>query len=1092
MHAAWREPGPRARQRLQRGDHGVQRQTARVYGRQPEFQLRLPGLESVEQDRLALEALQRAGQCLLQPVGETWLPAGIEATEMQPRAHQPLKLAAIVIRTEAIEIHRLQQPVQEGPRARSAREVMQMDLAHRHRQAASQQRAGLACHLAVRARQALLAFFQRDLGGAFGHAVILGIAGVFQRRRHLTGIREQGGVGGDPPVILDAAGEVTRAMEVLIALRRWLIVMTGQLRQTGHASESGRLLFTPAVQRSLDGAGLDLLVVTHAEQITDGGDGQAELLAEAALADGRQSQPAGELGTRQRHVEQTHVFHQTCMIGRRDGLLGGLLDQDAVIQRHVRRCRRRQIGLCTGYLLCIGLCLLFSQPALLEGQQAEIPVRLGGAEAGHERQQHDGILKPLGLVDGDDPYQSLITFQSLTETVAVQRFMAGLQRLMPPAQQRLLAIEALGGILGQLPQVQHIRQGTLPPGAGRQPLTDPEVTHHAAQHRQHTAPLPVAVVAIEALDLALPGQLIHRKTLDQREVIRQQACRQRGAKTTVIPRMGDSLEQLQQLEGLRRVEHRALLAQIDAADTAFGKRPTHRCGLAPVAYQHRDIAGGHAPHRRISRVHEHQSRLARRQALLALEQCLDLGAAGATHVAAMRIGAQALTVGPPQIQCTGGLFAAIRMPQHQPGARALGLDRLEGNVLTAEGCGMLGEQRIHRRHHRGAGAEVARQGEARGGDLARRQIGVDIGAAEGVDGLLGVTDHQQRAGYLVSLVAVSSVNVLLIERAIARRLRIDAPEDAVLDRVGILEFVDHRHRQFLTDLTRQTLAGLAIERRVQRVVEVIEQVREFPESQTALLADQGAGDTVTRVHGDLIQQHGVRCRYLGQQVQRREEGVTRRLAILLGALLELGLTQPAQLLAVEHVGGEIVLAAGQPGGRRRQARLQLGLLVAVAVERLAGEGLAHHVADGRLIEAFLDGAPGGLLLLTPLFGIAEQLAQVLRGLKTFTVAIQRAWRAVTQQAAQLLSQCFRAGPAPTDQGLPLASQRVEFAAPVILDATCQQRLTILQQLGAEASAGIEGMPTEHALTEAVDGEDGGVIHQARGLIEAPRRRGLEA
>ena len=141
MHAAWREPGPRARQRFQRGDHGIQRQTACMHGRQPEFQLRQPGLQPVEQDRLALEALQRTGQCLLQPVGETWLPAGIEATEMQLRAHQPLKLAAIVIRAEPIEIHRLQQAVQEGPRTRPTREIMQVDLAHRHRQAASQQRA---------------------------------------------------------------------------------------------------------------------------------------------------------------------------------------------------------------------------------------------------------------------------------------------------------------------------------------------------------------------------------------------------------------------------------------------------------------------------------------------------------------------------------------------------------------------------------------------------------------------------------------------------------------------------------------------------------------------------------------------------------------------------------------------------------------------------------------------------------------------------------------------------------------------------------------------------------------------------------------
>ena len=200
------------------------------------------------------------------------------------------------------------------------------------------------------------------------------------------------------------------------------------------------------------------------------------------------------------------------MVGRRDGLPGGLLDQDAVIESVILLID----SVSRHFLVIVFLVITFhvsrGQPALLEGQQAEIPVRLGRAEAGHERQQHDGILKPLGLVDGDDAHQPLITFQSLTEAVTIQRLMAGFQRLMPPAQQRLLAIEALGGILGQLAKVQHVGQGTLAPGARRQPLTDPEVARvglSETEAREQGMDVEVTTYGIDDLDRAIADSDAH-------------------------------------------------------------------------------------------------------------------------------------------------------------------------------------------------------------------------------------------------------------------------------------------------------------------------------------------------------------------------------------------------------------------------------------------------------------------------------------------------------------------------------------------------------------------------------------------------------
>ena len=60
----------------------------------------------------------------------------------------------------------------------------------------------------------------------------------------------------------------------------------------------------------------------------------------------------------------------------------------------------------------------------------------------------------------------------------------------------------------------------------------------------------------------------------------------------------------------------------------------------------------------------------------------------------------------------------------------------------------------------------------------RSHVGKDIGAAEGVDRLLRVANQQQRG---------------------LRLLAPDAAENTVLLRVGILEFIDHRHRKTLTN-----------------------------------------------------------------------------------------------------------------------------------------------------------------------------------------------------------------------------------------------------------------------------------------------------
>ena len=83
---------------------------------------------------------------------------------------------------------------------------------------------------------------------------------------------------------------------------------------------------------------------------------------------------------------------------------------------------------------------------------------------------------------------------------------------------------------------------------------------------------------------------------------------------------------------------------------------------------------------------------------------------------------------------------------------------------------------------------------------------MDVGTAEGVDRLLGVADHEQAGFPRLGLVGIGGDPV-------------DALEDPVLHRVGILELVDQRHRELLADqCARRSPPGLQA-RAAEQVVE---------------------------------------------------------------------------------------------------------------------------------------------------------------------------------------------------------------------------------------------------------------------------------
>lgn len=107
-------------------------------------------------------------------------------------------------------------------------------------------------------------------------------------------------------------------------------------------------------------------------------------------------------------------------------------------------------------------------------------------------------------------------------------------------------------------------------------------------------------------------------------------------------------------------------------------------------------------------------------------------------------------------------------------------DRLELDVVRAEGHAR--EQRLGGPEHGRVGAPVDPQaGQASAGGMGGLDIGVNVGTAEGVDGLLGIADQHERGGRdAVPLSGIGLPNAL--------------PEDVVEDRplngIGVLELVD--------------------------------------------------------------------------------------------------------------------------------------------------------------------------------------------------------------------------------------------------------------------------------------------------------------
>ena len=439
VELARRQPGPQSGQRFEPGDEPVQRFAPRVRGRQPEFQLGAPRLEPVETHRVAIDMHQRQPQPFEQPGVQQRRPIGVEAAHRQAPFDIAAQRHGVGRVFQPIEIEPFQQAVQEGARPRASREIEQRT------DAGPRYRVALAADLDVQRRRQILAGCRRILSAAFAGRVavprLLSPVGIAQGPAR---VGNQRGIGGDPPVVIDLPPKDA----CRLGLRCERIDSQPVNRRLGRGLDRqppGLLaFFQPSQQRRA------VVFLVAAQQPPQRRLVQAAALATTA-ADMRHAQSAGVGGAGQGDIEQPYILVETGQIGL--ALLGVVRRRHHHAAFALRRLQRQQPGLA---------------------------VRLRRAVRADERQQHDGIFESLGLVHRDHPDQILVTLQTLAERLAVQRLDAFLQRAMPPAQQRLLTVEPLLGVLRQFAEMQQIGQRPLAVGTLGKPLGDTEVPHDGA------------------------------------------------------------------------------------------------------------------------------------------------------------------------------------------------------------------------------------------------------------------------------------------------------------------------------------------------------------------------------------------------------------------------------------------------------------------------------------------------------------------------------------------------------------------------------------------------------------------------------------
>ena len=334
-----------------------------------------------------------------------------------------------------------------------------------------------------------------------------------------------------------------------------------------------------------------------------------------------------------------------------------------------------------------------------------------------------------------------------------------------------------------------------------------------------------------------------------------------------------------------------------------------------------------------------------------------------------------------------------------------------------------------------------------GSGLACAQVGVDVGTAKGVDRLFGIADQEQ-AG--VRVIVFDAVNAL---------------EDAVLNRVGVLEFVDQRDRELLADQRCQTLAAL----RLQRGIQTQQHVVESHFCTATLLFFEACTDPL----GSVLQNSGIGRR---QCVEARFEcghGVQPRMT---------------RGLAFPGLGHAFGCQTGEAGANvQLLKRLVFGPGLELVEPGIEITRLHLAAIDGFAGDAFMAEREQFVCPITPRRFQFDQHRSPLQQTLLDQLRRRLAFIGVTlagEQAAYSRQQRCGATPIAAHPVQRIALHRVAEQPPVIAQHLAEQIAVIGFQRLREQATTVERMLTQHALTPAVNGRDGGFVHPLRGDIEA--------
>ncbi len=700
----------------------------------------------------------------------------------------------------------------------------------------------------------------------------------------------------------------------------------------------------------------------------------------------------------------------------------------------------------------LGEPLLLRQGVVFEvGQQVEDQAALvplfveQGRQAAFDRlrppeegQEHHRVLQPLALVDGDDLHQRLVALQAQLLLLALAVGVGAL--LGEPVQQVLDAMMFAAGVLDHLGQLQQVGKSSLTAFEAQQAVGDAPVVQQVAEHGHEVGPQPEVVVAVERLHQILPAVFIRHEGVQLARGQPQKPGAEGGAQGPLFVGLGHGEEDAQQLVGLLALQH-AVAAVVDAGHAAGAQGLLHLRGLVAVTHQHGDVP--------------------RRQRGV-LQGCPRLGAEAQQPHDLLGAGEAELLVGPPLVDdLAGPAVGILRLPGNKPRlergghltvhAQGLGIGlacrghRFEVDVaLVDEGGGATAEEDIDPLHQPLGRAPVGTQGEAvvsGVGVALGHHVGEDVGAAEAVNGLLGVADHEQPA---------------------AGALAVDGRKDAVLLRVGVLELINEGQREALGDAPGELLPPLPL----QGIAEAGQQVVEGDHRQLLLAGGKRLAAGVDGLHRKPQLLHAAQG---DGAVAEGEEGVLGGL----NSLFLLGRGDGAGQLAGGkefQVGGQGVVSGrgGEElihGQSRRLHRLEL-------------------VGAAAQVLAVVDEGEDGLSLLRPQRGHFGEHRPVDGRFERPLVQLGQDHQLPPRHVgANGPAQPLGGAPAVTRQ-LRQAGVAVEFPAPEILHHPGEQLALVGDEFGIEQRPALEGVLQQHALAEAVDGENGRLVDGGELVDEA--------